>query len=248
MGDQNPGGLNERYRDCLRGDHDHNSPSTKTTHTNRIRDRVNRSVVDGSLLWYSLPQKDREAIFNPVDALEVGMDTTQKFDPAEIEEVRKLRRGVVGWLALLYAGSHEAKNFIDSGKRKYTVTEEWEAKVVPNIHFDFEAMLKEAIQKAENRFGRQVTEYGSFDIETEPIPESPWEEMDKQELVRRFESRDPALTTRELAYLEIEGEIDAGMREEYRKSVLESMNGSNSFKGNERLKEIVEDSERAKDE
>jgi len=221
MGDQNPSGLNELYRDCLRDvdEHEHKSDSTETTHETRIRQRIFRSLIDGGLIWSELPPEDQRRIFNPLDPEWDGSDETHVGYLDELEDTRLLRRGVVGWLAFLYAGVKDAANIYLPNHLEHTITEEGTAKNTPNIQFDFETLLFEAIREAEGKDGRVVTEF-KYNVETEPIPENPWGEYDGDELLTRFKQRDPTLTPREIAWLQMEGLIDGEDWEEYNEAML----------------------------
>jgi hypothetical protein len=144
-------------------------------------------------------------IFNPVD--DVGGESVmfQKMDPDELDQVRMLRRGLVGWLSLFYSGAREARNVFSVSAGNHKITDDGSAVHAPEIHFNFEEMLREAIQKAENREGKQVSEF-DLSVETEPIPETPLGDVNTDELLARFE-RGESLEGLEIAHLRDEGKI-----------------------------------------
>lgn len=245
MSEQEPGGLNKRYRDCLRDDedHNHNAPSTAATHRNRIRERVFRSITDGSLLCHSLPAQEREKIFNRITTPEQGSDVVQRLSRDEIDEARKLRRGIAAWLSLYYMGTQEAKNYFSVETPQHRISDDGSAEQVPNLHFDFEEILREAIQKAESRRGRKVIEC-SIEIETEPIPDNPWDDLNTEELLTRFENRDPTLTGQEIAYLEQEGVIDGKDWQQYNQEAYNTLqNHTGGMVGSEEISNIQDETE-----
>lgn len=175
-----------------------------------IRQRIQHTLSNGHLIWHGLG-KDAPT-FEPVGG---PRETKQLIDETEISEAKRLRQGVIGWLAFLYSGIEKADNVYLDRERKFEITDSLDqVNQVPTIHFDFETLLYEAIGKAENKQGRRVTEI-SLNIETEPIPSDPWEDLNTGELLPRFEERDPTLTSREIAYLQYEGLIDGEDWEQY---------------------------------
>lgn len=191
MSTDDTGGLSDRLRKCLKGEHDHGSTSTERTHKNRIRKRVFRSIADGRLLWRKLPDSELSEIFNQIDVEALSLE--QRVDQTEIKKARQLRRGIVGWLAMLYTGTEKAKNWIPI----HGVTGN------PEIEFDFESLIEEAVRKAETRRGKQVTKF-SFEVETRPAPTTEAFNRDVEDLLSRFESGDMGLTGAEIAHLQSE--------------------------------------------
>lgn len=243
MSDSGPGGLNKTYRACLRGEHDH-GPSLASTHRYKIKGRIRQGVKDGGLLWYNIDRDLRQDIFRPGERF-YSEDTPDeeleylKGEPETVEEIRDLRRGTVNWLSFLYKGVDEATNLFIQGDPQTEITESGDAVTVPNVHFDFETTLKEAIQKAESRKGKQISEF-DLSVETEPIPEPPLSDVDTEELLARFE-RGESLEGLEIAHLRDEGVItDEELNAYYDSLTLDS---GGFFGIPEKLREEVDNKE-----
>lgn len=109
MADSKPSGLNESYRDDLRGEADH-STSTWTTRRSRLRDRTRRTVCDGHLLWEYLPADERRKVFNESRLDLPFIPKPSLDDPPEGNWIHKriaIEEGIIGWLAFFYEGLRE---------------------------------------------------------------------------------------------------------------------------------------------
>lgn len=171
-----------------------------------IRERVRHTLMNGSVIWSGLgiDKKTFETIGGPEEA-------GRKLDESDIEETNRLQQGLIGWLAFLYAGIEERPNLLRPAYPEYNNKR---STTGPNTYFEFELLLREAINKVENRKGRRVTDL-SLEVETEPIPTSPSEGFATDELLTRFNERDPTLTGMEIAHLQREGIIDGSDWEQY---------------------------------
>jgi hypothetical protein len=176
-----------------------------------IRERLHHTLSNGYVIWQGLGIDSKT--FETIEKHSDG--ARQHFNEGEIKKTKRLRQGLIGWLAFLYAGIGEADNVYIGGREKFDVADSLDqVKRVPNIQFDFETMLREAINKVENRRGRYVTDF-SLEIETEPIPDSPGGDFDTDRLLTRFNERDPTLTGLEIAHLQHKGAIDGSDWERY---------------------------------
>lgn len=109
MADSKPSGLNERYREDLRGEPDYDN-STWNTRKNRIRNRTRRTVCDGALLCEYLSADERRKVF---DEHQLDLPLIPKpslDDPSEENWIRRriaIEDGIIGWLAFFYEGLRE---------------------------------------------------------------------------------------------------------------------------------------------
>jgi len=176
-----------------------------------IRQRIQHTLMNGHTIWSGLGID--QTTFKTVDKDKNVTQTnvTQALDQSEVEKTRQLQRGLIGWLAFLYAGIEERPHLKRLGNPEYVTQRRMKG---PNTYFDFESILREAINKVENRKGKYVTDL-SLEVETEPIPNHPVGEVDTDELLTRFNDRDPTLTGMEIAYLQREGEIDKSDWKQY---------------------------------
>lgn len=188
------------------------------------KQRLRHTLLNGWSIWSSLDSDLTQSIFKPVDAPKGHIQPIEK---EKIDEARTLHSGIISWLALLYEGVDSAHNLFSPESPNHEVEEDGSVVHTPEIHFDFEQMLGQAINKVENRHGRRIVDF-SIEVETEPIQDEFWADYDLDDLLARFEDRDPTLTTRELAYLESEGVIGVEEREDYRREVIRSVKQSHS--------------------
>jgi hypothetical protein len=161
--------------------------SRQATHQreNAIRERGYNSLLDGSvLLEHTTPDQRREIFDAWKDFAEPVSDPSDEdrpdhfADPAEsrgkmIEQARA-ESGVRSWLAFLYLGTSESGGY------------------------DFEAVLRRAIERAEESRGRIVTDL-DFQVDTR-------ERRSLDELKSRFQRR-ARLTTAEIQRLRAADEI-----------------------------------------
>lgn len=171
-----------------------------------IRQRIQHTLMNGSAIWTALGID--QTTFKTVDA---HKNASERLDQSDIDDTKQLQQGLIGWLAFCYAGIEERPHLKRPGKPEPNSQMSREG---PNTYFDFEVMLREAINKVENRRGRYVTDL-SLEIETEPIPDSPVGDFDIEELLTRFNERDPTLTGLEIAHLQREDMIDDSDWERY---------------------------------
>lgn len=198
MTDSNPSGLNESYRDDLRGESDH-KPSTRTTRRGRLRDRTRRTVCDGALIWEYLSADERRKVFDehrldlpliPKPSLEDPLDENWVHKRIAIED------GIIGWLAFFYEGLRERPH--------PDYTSEWEPPVVevrdddgtireetfdedfepsdPYYGRTFEELLENAMRRVASQHGWDLNE-NEFEVNI-TFDRDP----DFEELQRRFEN------------------------------------------------------------
>lgn len=172
-----------------------------------IRERIQHTLRNGHRIWHGFAPDS--GTFKIVDGPE---DVFQKLDQESLQKARQLRQGVIGWLAFLYRGIEDTPHINLSEYPEIEGSHSIDRG--PNIHFDFEMMLEKAINKAEYKNGRRVTGF-DLEIETEPLSDHPYEGFEADELLARFEERDPTLTSQEIAYLQQQGEIDGEDWEQY---------------------------------
>lgn len=179
-----------------------------------IRSRIQHTLMNGHGIWNGFaPDPDT---FKIVDGPE---DVFQRLDQESLQKARQFQQGMIGWLAFLYHGIESTPRIQLHGYPEFEGTHSIDRG--PNIHFDFELMLEKAINKAENGNGRRVTNF-ELEVETEPLPDDPYEGLESDELLARFEERDPTLSGREIAYLQQQGEIDGRDWEQYNEEAYAS--------------------------
>jgi len=181
-----------------------------------IRKRLYQTLSNGYVIWQGLG-------IDPKTFETIGghKGVNRRFSSKEIEETKRFRQGLVGWLAFLYGGIEETNDVYLAGLEKFDgVDSSNKVGRVPNIQFDFETLLREAINKVENRRGQYVTDL-SLEVETKPLPDIPAGRFDTDKLLTRFNKRDPKLTSEEIAYLQQQGAIDGDDWEKYNDEVYD---------------------------
>jgi len=164
-------------------------------------------------------------------------DGLRELDPDKLRMTENIHTGSTHWLAFLYSSITEANPVITQvdASNMPTANEVEEIKnqhgeqyfdeylsdqiqTLPRLHFDFETMLREAVELVAEHRGEIVSEF-DLRIETEPKPEPNTTGYDTTELLKRFNNNDPKLTYAEVRYLHSNDEIDEQDIQQYHDEV-----------------------------
>lgn len=176
-------------------------PTHKRKFKERLRDRIQAGVIDGMFLD-QIPADQRREIFNPVHKPNPNASVESvRWD--EVARARCVQNGAGGWLSFLYRSITEVEPLIQP-LDDLRVHDEGH----PEIHFDFETLLREAVETVVESRGRRLTDF-QFSIETEPI-----QTRDIEELRKKFDQRE-GLSYDEIQELHARTDLTGSDVEEY---------------------------------
>jgi len=153
----------------------------------RTRDRIRHTIINGWRLWGDLPADERQKLF---DVEAKGPDSGSKLENRLRSDYKQFHDGLKWWLAFLYAGIEGAPHAYEPGLG--TVIAEYDDEGNPSMvrhptaRFDFEYLLREAIEQVANSQGERVTKF-DLTVETEPLEPPQPESFDTEKLLERFE-------------------------------------------------------------
>jgi len=163
-------------------------------------------------------------------------DGLRELDPEKLRLTQEIQMGSRSWLAFLYAAITDASPVITQADAATLPTEEEVERAKetilepylpdkyknpqPRIHFDFETMLREAVEQVAEQRGERVTNF-ELTIETEPV-ETPSDDPDIDELERRYENGDRSLTMDQLHTLRRNTDITGEDLQNWLQETMES--------------------------
>jgi len=170
----------------------------------RLRRRIYFGLHDGMLIWQNLDPEERRKIFN---IWKKAGEEVEYVDDTPGEEILKFDRAAQREQGRFEKALISMVAFIYLG-------------ALEAGEFDADSIITNAVATAEEARGNRIK------AKLEKLPR-----YDVEELMDRFEERDPTLQVAELEYLKREGKITREEQEAYQKEVFELANEGGSGTG-----------------